>query len=113
MPNNPAVTNVTPAPNAQDIVLGSSIQITFNKPINTDTFNNATFVLSGPGPVEIVTPLQLIEKNPGPALGKKYILGTYAFSTVSFSPWSPFTPYNVGQQVVDSNGNAQTCTESG
>lgn len=113
MSNNPTVTNVSPAPNMADVVLGSSIQVTFSKPINTDSFNNATFVLSGPGPVEIVTPLQLIEKNPEPARGKGYILGTFSFSTVTFSPWAPYTPYHAGNQVVDSNGNAQTCTEAG
>src|SRR5271163_1739819 len=111
--SNPTVTNVSPTPNVVDAVLGSSIQVTFSKPIDTDTFNNSTFALSGPGPVEIVTALQIVEKNPEPARGKGYILGNFSFSTATFNPWVPFTAYAVGAQVVDSNGNAQTCTGPG
>jgi hypothetical protein len=110
---NPTVTSVLPAPNATDVVLGSSILVTFSEPINTDTLNNATFALTGPGPVEIVTVHQIQELNPEPARGKGYILGTFTFSTVTFKPWVAFTAYHIGDQVVDSNGNAQTASEAG
>lgn len=111
--SNPTVINVTPAPGATDIVLGSSIVITFSKAIDTDSFNNATFVLVGPNFSSIVTPDNLVEQPPSSAQGQGYILGNYAFSTKTYPQWAPATIYHIGDQVIDSNGNAQTATETG
>lgn len=111
--SNPTVTNVSPAPSAVDVVLGDSIVITFDRQIDTDSFNNSTFALTGPNLSSIVTPDQLVEKNPTPAQGRGYILGTFGFSTKTFSAWAPATHYAIGDQVVDSNGNVQTASEAG
>lgn len=113
MPSNPTVVSVKPSPNATDVVLGSSIVVTFSKAIDTDSFNNATFVLTGPNLSSIVTNEQIVEYNPQPAQGRGYILGTFGFSTLTYNPWAGGTAYHVGDQVVDSNGNVQTVTESG
>jgi hypothetical protein len=111
--SNPTVTNVVPAPDARDVVLGESIQVTFSTSIDTDSLNNATFALTGPNLSSIVTPDQLVETNPTPAQGRGFILGTFGFSTRTFQNWAAFTAYHIGDQVVDSNGNAQTASESG
>lgn len=113
MPTNPAVVNVIPAPNATDIVLGTDIIVTFSEPINTDSFNNATFTLVGPSQTAIVTPQQLVEEPPDSVPGRGFILGTYAFSTVTLSTWVAGYPYVVGNAIVDSNGNLQTVTQAG
>src|SRR5260370_26664911 len=105
---NPTVTNVFAASNAVDVVLGTSISVTFSESINTDTFNNATFVLTGPNLSSIVPPDRLVADNPTPAQGTGPILGLYSFSTKTYQPWSPFTSYSVNAQVVDGNGNVQT-----
>lgn len=110
---NPTIVSVTPVPNATDVVLGSSIVITFSEPIDTDSYNNATFVLTGPNLSTIVTDQQLIEYNPKPAQGRGYILGSFNFSTKTYQPWAPFTVYALNAQVVDSNGNVQTVVEPG
>lgn len=111
--SNPTVVNVVPVPNATDVVLGSSIVVTFSEAIDTDSFNNATFALTGPNISSIVTPDQLVEAQPAPSQGRGYILGTFGFSTKTFQLWSPFQNYHIGDQVADSNGNAQTATEAG
>lgn len=110
---NPSVVNVSPAPNATDVVLGESIIVTFSEPINTDSLNNATFALTGPNLSSILTPDQLTLANPQPSQGRGYILGTFAFSTVTLAAWAPFTNYAVGAVVVDSNGNMETVTTAG
>lgn len=111
--SNPAVTNVFPTPNMTDVVLGESIVVTFSEPIDLDSFNNSTFALTGPNLSSIVTPDQLVEKNPTPSQGRGYILGTFGFSTKTFVNWAAFTSYHIGDQVLDSNGNVQTASESG
>lgn len=111
--SNPTIVNVVPAPNARDVVLGSSIIVTFSEPIDVDSYNNATFALTGPNRTSIITPTQLIEIQPEPSQGSGYVLGEFGFSTLTYSPWQPFTNYNVGIQVVDSNGNVETVTETG
>lgn len=111
--SNPTIVSVTPNPNSTDIVLGSSIVVIFSKAIDTDSFNNSTFALTGPNFSSIVGPHQLVEQNPMPAQGKGYILGTFGFSTNTYSNWASFTVYTVGEQVVDSNGDVQTVTQAG
>lgn len=110
---NPSIINVSPPPNMTDVILGSSIVVTFSEPIDTDSFNNSTFALTGPNFSSIVTPSQLIESNPMPGQGRGYILGTFGFSTLYIAPWAAFTAYNVGAQAVDSNGNVQTVSDAG
>lgn len=110
---NPTIVNVSPAPGATDVVLGQSIVVTFSEPIDTDSVNNGTFVLTGPGLGTIITSDQIIEQSPTPSVARGYILGNFGFSTLTYSPWAPFTAYHVNDQVVDSNGNVQTVTESG
>src|SRR5271170_3013173 len=110
---NPTIVNVSPAPNATDVVLGSSIVVTFSEPIDTDSFNNATFALTGPGLGTIITREQIIQQSPTPSVARGYILGNFGFSTLTYQPWAPFTAYHVGNQVYDSNNNVQTVTESG
>ena len=110
---NPTIVNVYPAPNAQDVILGASIVVTFSEPIDVDSFNNATFALTGPNISSVVTPDQLVESNPTPYQGTGYILGTFGFSTKTYLPWAAFTNYAIGAQIVDSNGNVQTATQTG
>jgi hypothetical protein len=113
MSNNPTILSVSPAAGVTDVVLGAPIVITFNKAIDTDSFNNATFVLTGPDLAEIVTVHQIIQQTPVPSYGNRYILGTFGFSTKTYSPWAPGQIYHVGDQVIDINGNAQTVSETG
>lgn len=110
---NPTVINVAPAPNATDVILGSSITVTFSTAIDTDSFNNATFVLTGPNLSSIVTPDQLVEADPTPAQGSGYILGLFGFSTKTYQLWQPFTNYSAGAQILDSNSNVQTVVNTG
>jgi len=108
-----SVTNVSPLPSAIDVVLGTSLLVTFSGPINVDSFNNATFALTGPNLSSIVSPQQLIEFNPQPAQGRGYILGTFSFSTLTYLPWVAGTAYHIGNQIIDSNSNVQTATING
>ena len=110
---NPTVLSVIPTPNSTDVVLGSSIVVTFSTAIDTDSFNNATFALTGPNLSSIVTDQQLVEENPQPAQGRGYILGTFGFSTKTYQNWQPFFNYHVGAQILDSNSNVQTVSETG
>jgi len=111
--SNPTIISVTPAANAVDVVLGSSIIVIFSEPIDTDSVNNSTFVLTGPDYSSLVTPGQLVEVNPTPSQGRGYVLGTFGFSTKTYTAWAPVTAYAVGIQVLDSNGNVQTVSEAG
>jgi len=111
--SNPTIVSVQPGPNATDIVLGSSIVVTFDQPIDTDSFNNGTFALTAPDPTSIITPDQLADEDPVAIQGRGFILGTFGFSTKMYQPWQPFVAYHVNDQVVDSNGNVQTVTEAG
>jgi hypothetical protein len=90
--SNPTVTNVVPAPDSTDSVLGQPIVVTFDQILNTDSVNNATFALTGPDFSSMVTADQIIEINPEPSLGRDFILGTYAFATVSGKTVLTFTP---------------------
>src|SRR5271157_4033366 len=111
--SNPTITSVSPAPGATDIVLGSSIVVTFSTAIDTDSVNNATFALTGPNLASIVTPAQLVEFEPQPAQTRGYILGLFAFSTKNYQLWQPMNLYHVGDQIADANGNVQTAVETG
>src|SRR5208337_475090 len=110
---NLAVSTVSPADGATDVVLGTPVTVTFNGVIDTDSFNNATFVLTGPDLAEIVTVNQIIEQTPTPVYGNRYILGTFGFSTKTFSPWVAGQSYHVGDEVIDNNHNSQTASEAG
>jgi len=111
--SNPTILSVVPIANATDVVLGSSIIVVFSEPIDTDSINNATFVLTGPDYSSVISPGQFTEVNPIPSQGRGYILGTFGFSTKTYLVWAPITAYAVGAQVLDSNGSVQTVSEAG
>lgn len=99
----PVVLSVIPAVDAQDIVLGAPIQVTFDQPIDPTTVTDATFILEGPGQVLIVEPEQLIVSSARrEQTGREYILGAFIFSAgnsvVKFTPGKPFQP-NAKYQV--------------
>lgn len=97
--SQPVVLSVSPSNGTNDVILGSSIVVTFDQVINTATVNTATFSVTGPSQTQILTPQQLIVANPNISTGREYVTGTFNFtvntnnqSVVTFLPSVPFQP---------------------
>ena len=72
---NPTIVSVTPASNATDVILGTSIVVTFSTLIDLSTVNSNTFSLTGVSGSQILTPNQLIQSDPGFITGRNFIPG--------------------------------------
>jgi hypothetical protein len=88
----PSIIAVSPNPSALEVVLGTSIVVTFDQLIDTTTINATTFSLTGPGQTQLVSPTELNSKTPRPATGREYINGTFSFAVVSGNTVCTFTP---------------------
>jgi Big-like domain-containing protein len=96
--SNPTVVSVTPANLATDVILGTTITVTFSTLINPATITTATFSLTGPAQTQILTPTQLIASDPNYITGRNFITGTFSTATVggvtvlTFTPKHPLQP---------------------
>lgn len=94
----PTVTAVNPTNSQIDVVLGTSIVVTFSTLMDHTSITNATFSLTGPGQTMIVTPDQYISSDPISVTGREYITGTFAFddtngwTILTFTPSEPLRP---------------------
>jgi hypothetical protein len=100
----PTIVQVYPNPGDVDVVLGTSINIYFDQPMDITTITPATFSLTGPGQSQVVSPDELNSRFPRPVAGREYIQGTFSFSSIaipgpaegntvaSFSPARPLRP---------------------
>lgn len=89
------VVSVSPAQSAVDVVLGSQIEIVFDKPVDQATVTTATFALIGPGQTALVDADNFIHKNVDPITGREYITGTFSYPTAAtlvFTPDRPLRP---------------------
>lgn len=107
----PTITSVTPVNGATSIVLGSKITVTFDQVIDTTTFNESTFSLTGPGQTSIITPEQLIAQDPTAITGREFINGTFSFATIgsvtvaTFTASKPLSPNQVYTVIVAGSSN--------
>lgn len=107
MPDSaPSIISASPADLSTGIVLGTSIVVGFDQPINTATINASTFALFGPGQTQIITPSQLLANVPAAVKANQAIPGNFTFSTdtngntiATFAPLLPLRP-NVTYTVV-------------
>ncbi|MGI4814011.1 MAG: Ig-like domain-containing protein [Janthinobacterium lividum] len=93
------VLTTTPIDQSRDVVLGTSIVVTFDSLMNTATITPATFSVTDPNQTQILTSTQLIASDPKVLTGREFINGTFTFSTNSsnqtvavFTPTHPLQP---------------------
>lgn len=94
MATTPNILNVSPAPNAQGIILLDKITVTFDQAMDETTINDGTFVLAGPERSTIFSPIDLTpfdvagfddeEINSSPYV-QGYVKGTISFERVNAS----------------------------
>lgn len=115
--NPPTILSVTPNDQETDVVLGTQITVLFDSLMDHSTINESTFVLTGPGQTQIVTPDQLVESDPEPITGREYITGVFGFddtpgagtqTSVTFTPSKALRPDVEYQILVLGSGGALT-----
>lgn len=104
--STPTVIQVSPNPNAVDVVLGIPVVVTFDQLMDTTTITNETFAVTCQGITKVISPEQLNVFNPQPASGRTFVRGTFSFATngssatvVTFTPNEPLRP-NVIYTVI-------------
>jgi hypothetical protein len=92
------ILSVLPADQATDIILQAAVMVTFDQEIDTTTFSEQTFLLSGPGTVGVSSPQGLIDNTPA-TQGTEYVQGTFSFAidsqsrtVATFRPSRPLRP---------------------
>ena len=97
--SNPLIVSATPAADATDVVLGTTIQIVFDQVIDPTTLTDQTFALTGPGQDTLMSGPLMTENRPTLTPGREYITGTFSFSTnasnqtiATFTPSRPLWP---------------------
>lgn len=95
----PQVISTFPLHEDTDIPLGISVKITFDQLIDISTISEGTFSLYGPGQVGLISPDQLVARDPSPIEGREYLEGSFFFATnpssqteVTFTPNRPLRP---------------------
>lgn len=94
------VTTYTPASGEQDVVLGRTIELTFDQPVDPATLSTATFLLRGPGGSSLVDADETVRT--GPIYAGENITGTFEFPAPDravFVPQHPLRP-NVEYTVL-------------
>jgi hypothetical protein len=103
----PIVLSTAPSANAQDVVLGSKIEIVFDQALDPASVSSKTVSVTGPGQTSLIDADDLIVKNPTALTGREYIEGTLSLAndnkTIVFVPAKPFRP-SVGYQVTVAGG---------
>jgi hypothetical protein len=105
VPDSPSIISATPADLSTGIVLGTSIVVGFDQPINTTTLTSATFALFGPGQTQVITSEGLLANVPKVAQTNQAIPGIFTFTLVdgntvlTFAPLIPLRP-NVVYTVI-------------
>lgn len=95
----PSIISSSPAHGTTDVVLGTSIIVGFDQPMDVSTLNASTFSLTGPGQTGVITPGNLIDVKPTVKTGREYIQGSFSFSSdsngntvLTFAPGTPLRP---------------------
>lgn len=93
----PSILSTAPINQAIDVVLGSSIILTFDQAIDTTSLNEQTFSLTGPGqPALYNEASEMLENRALQNTGREYITGTFTFdntnSIATFTPSKPLRP---------------------
>jgi len=98
----PSVVSVAPVDDAVDVVLGTNITVTFDQAIDTTTFNDQTFSLTGPGqPALYNENSSMLEDRPSQNAGREYITGTFSFdSTDTIATFTPSRPLRPGIKYI-------------
>ena len=102
----PQVVSVDPQNQETDVVLGAPVVITFDQLMDTTTISDATFSLTRPAPMQVVTSQNLISGSEGPST--TVVRGTFTFATDSqgrtvatFQPAKPLDSlYTLGLSVL-------------
>ena len=109
-----SVVAVSPNPNATDVVLGTTIVVTFDQLMDTTTISASTFSLTGPGQTQFISPTVLNSRKPVSQTGREYISGTFAFTVVggntvcTFTPSVPLRPNVIYTVLIIGAGNIST-----
>ena len=103
----PSIVQVSPNPNQVDVVLGVSVSIIFDQPMDLTTITGATFSLTGPGQTQMVSPDEFNTRSPRPVAGREYVQGTFSFANTldgntvaAFSPVRSLRPNEVYTVLV-------------
>lgn len=95
----PSIISSSPANGNRDVVLGTSIIVGFDQPMDATTLNASTFSLTGPGQTAIIAPGNLIAANPTVRTGREYVTGSFSFASdangntvLTFVPGVPLRP---------------------
>jgi hypothetical protein len=91
----PVITLISPAAAAVDVVLGTSIAVTFDQAVDPTSINATTFSLIGPGQTTIINLDQLVKAAPPRTLSRAPVPGTFSFPAANqfvFVPNQPLQP---------------------
>jgi Bacterial Ig-like domain len=98
----PALTilSIDPQNNAADVVLGTSILVTFSAPVDAQSIGSGTFICFGPGETGILGPDELIRQSPSIVTGREYITGAFTFPAPNQFLFNPDRPLRPNQQYT-------------
>lgn len=109
--SKPVILSCNPTTNEVDVVLGTTITITFDQVIDTTTLNEQTFSLTGPGKASLVDGAALLKDRA--IIDRAYITGTFTFTTNSnsqtvatFTPKHPLQPGTTYSVMIVGDGTA-------
>jgi hypothetical protein len=104
----PTLLSTVPTNLSTDVILGTTIVLTFDQPIDTTTVSEDTFLLQGPGQTEFITPEQLASMDPTPVTGREYITGKFNWDSsntvLTFVPERPLQPNKTYTVMVVGSG---------
>jgi hypothetical protein len=75
----PAVQSLSPAAGEVDVVLGRSIEVLFDQPVDPGTVSSKTFSLMGPGQTGVVDASEISHSGSKVQTGREYVSGVFSF----------------------------------